>query len=151
MIDPPVARDDVEPAVAVEVARGNALPQAGERIEARVISQLCELPALIVEQAQRSPLAGENEVGKAVTVEVAPDRAIDKARIREGARVLGVDGPTAVDLAEYARVGGCRILAGHDLAASKEVEVAITVDVRERQRARRMSGQSRLHFSQEKS
>src|SRR5439155_5269314 len=81
-VEAPIADEQVRQAVAVEIASGNAGPEAGEVVErgassverdGRVPGR--EFAGIVFEDADGAPVTSEDEFGSAVAVEIAPDGA----------------------------------------------------------------------------
>ena len=135
LVDAPVAapvRDDqIHPAVAIEVRRGDAVPAAGDAGHTVRCGHIGELAAVVPQQADRAPVAGERQVGITVAIEVGENRAAHEADVGEG---LG-DHEDAAVVPQEQRCRRLRIPPGDGAPADEEVEVAIPVDIREHDRA----------------
>ena len=65
------------------------------RSGAHAIVRLRKSAVVVVEDTDRAPFAGQNQLGKAVAIEIAPDRTADQASFLEGSCVFQIYLPTA--------------------------------------------------------
>jgi hypothetical protein len=75
----PARHDEVEPAVAVEVAGGEAVPAAAAAGEPPLARHVTQPAGVVVEHAQRAPLARDDELRPPIAVEVREQRRRDEA------------------------------------------------------------------------
>ena len=150
----PVAGDDVEPAVTVEVACGNAVPPAGKLVEGRgskarwwprpltgwVAESHRGVPggeaALVIsENPHRPPFTGEDKFRPPVGVEVCKNGAAHEADSGEDAAGLGIKPQPGAVVAEQGGRRRLGITPGKNPSADKEIEIAVAVEIRERERS----------------
>src|SRR5947207_14440691 len=86
-----------------------------------------EHATLVAEDVQRSPFASQNQFGKTVSVQVAPDDAADQADLFQQTAVLRIQllPVAAID----SRGGGLRVTARNHATTDKQIEVAISVHI----------------------
>jgi len=124
----PVRGDEVHPAVAVEVPGGDAVPPATETRQSERGGAFLEFTALIAEDANRPPFAGQHQVGIAILVQVGEDRAADQTEPRE---TLG-DAEALALVGEQTRRGRRGVAPGDRAATQEEIEVAVAVEIGKR-------------------
>ncbi len=122
----PIRGDNVESAVAVEVARGNCIPPTVQGVESgklRVESANGRVPrresaVVIAEDFDRTPVTRENEFRKSVASEIAENSAGDEAEFMPLDRQFVVVAVVAV-----------KSTAGSNPTAEENIEIAVSVDV----------------------
>src|SRR5579883_2046188 len=87
---------------------------------------------VIVKDAYRSPFARQDELGKAVAIQVAPDCSRHQANCFKQSRVCFIQLEVAVFESINARTNRFWISSTLYLAAHKQVQVAVTVQVAQR-------------------
>src|SRR5207249_2776930 len=80
-VQSPVARHNIHSPVAVEVPHVHPVPPARVTAQSPSLGHFFQLPSLIVEHFDRSPFAGQHQVGFPVAVQIAEDRPADQARL----------------------------------------------------------------------
>ncbi len=125
----PITDDQIGSAVAIEIAGGETAPPAGEAIQAEGGGGVAELAAVVAEDADRPPLAGEDEFGKAIVVEVGEARGGDQAEVAKERRGGGVGTPATLAMAKEFGGGRAGIVAGADAAGGEEFERAIAIEI----------------------
>ena len=98
VVAPPVARHDVQPAVAVEISRRHSVPPALVFVQAQFGRDFAQFPASIRKHPHRSPLARQNQLGQPIPVQIAPHRPADHPHPGQAPRVLGVQLPSSTDI-----------------------------------------------------
>src|SRR5216117_2149227 len=95
-----------------------------------------ELAALVAEDFQRAPFATQNQLRKTVTVQVTPDGAADQADFFQQTAVLRIQLELLPVTAIDSRGSGLGVAPRNYTSAGEQIEVAVRVHVRQRQRAR---------------
>ena len=92
-IEPPIASHDVRPAVAVEVASRHPCPPPGVLAQAPLRSDVAKFPGLILEEPDRSPFTGQDQLRKTIAIQVAPHRSTDQSDFVQHSSVGRLDPP----------------------------------------------------------
>ena len=140
-----VAHGIVEPAVAVEVRHGERAPPAGAaRRKAERRRRLLELPALPVEKnGHGPPLAGHDQVGPAVRVDVGPHRRRHQPDVFQSRGHRGGDINVVVAApGEQRAARHLAVRARHRTPAEEEARPAAVLEIR-RDRGADTNGQRR--------
>ena len=125
----PAGRDDVQPAVTIEVARGQPIPAARPSLEPPRCRCDDEPPRRVEQELDRSPLAGEQQVAVAIAIDVRERRARHEPRRVQGGVVRRIrHEPTAVVPKQHRR-RRLGVPSRDRAAADEQVEVSITVVV----------------------
>src|SRR3954469_7877466 len=83
----------------------------------------------IHKDANRTPIAGQDQIGRTVAIQIAPDGAADKADLCKQSVVRFIRHQASVAIEVNARGRGLRIAPGEDPSTDEQVERAISVDV----------------------
>ncbi len=75
----PIGRDDIQPAIIVEIGRRNTIPEALESIQSELVRDFLEVTLVVLEDAKRAPVQGQNQLRQAVAVQIAEDGATNQA------------------------------------------------------------------------
>src|SRR6266566_4314025 len=135
-VQSPIAGDYVHLAVAVDIACGYSVPPAGIFVQAEFGCGFAQLASLIFENANRPPFTSENQLRKAVTVQVTPDGAADQADFFQQTAVLRIQMELVPVAAIDSRGSSLGVAPRNYTSAGEQIEVAVRVQVRQRQRAR---------------
>src|ERR1051326_8897922 len=95
-VAPPARRDEIEPAITVEVARGKPIPAARDPGESPFTRHVAQTPVLVMKHANGPPLGGEREAGPAVAIQIGEDSRRDETHGSEHTVVDGIGGPSTV-------------------------------------------------------
>src|SRR5204863_9465268 len=79
----PAGRDDAEPAVAVQVARGHAVPPTDDPVQLVLGGGVTEAPVLVEEQLERYPLRRQDEIRPTIPVHVGENGRGNQPDARE--------------------------------------------------------------------
>src|SRR5689334_2811278 len=98
-VESPIARDDIQPAIAIEIAGRHARPPARVRCEAEDRRQLIKFTSFKLKDADWAPLTGQDQFRATIARDITEDGGIDeadslKALVRgedEFARFIAVD------------------------------------------------------------
>src|SRR5437016_12449499 len=90
----PIAGDDVQPAVAIQITGSDSVPPASQVGECRVLSVECrirgwykrevrfgESAMIVVEDPDRAPFAGQDQFRESIAIQIAPDRTADHSNV----------------------------------------------------------------------
>src|SRR5438093_7530649 len=94
-----------------------------------------QIAPVISENSHRTPFTGENKFRPPVRVEVRKYSAADQANSSDDAAGRAIELQPTTVVAEQSRRCRLRIPSGDHAPADKKVQVAITVDICERQRS----------------
>lgn len=130
-IEAPITGDEVKAAITVEVAGGESSPPAGQVGEAEIVGDLLEVALVVQKDAKGTPGGGQDQIGRAVGVEVGPEGSLDGANFGDGSRVGGVQDPALIAAFEDAGGTGEGEASGQGLAAEEEVEITVAIDISE--------------------
>src|SRR5207247_1830956 len=89
---------------------------------------------VVFENPHRPPLTGQNDLRQAVTIKIAKDRAADQADSLEGPAVLGIVNESPAFVPEQPCRDALGVTSAHEPAPNQQIQVAIAIDVRQRQR-----------------
>ena len=136
----PVARHDVEASVAIEISRRDAVPPAGAFVQAERGGGLPQLALVVLINANRPPLAGENQFRKSIAIQIAEDRAADESSFCERGGVGCVEFQDAAVIAKKLRARRLGIASGDQPPTGEHVEIAVAIHVRDGDRSRHGCG-----------
>lgn len=128
-VEAPVAGDQVDAAVAIEVGGGEGLPESVERCEAAFAGGFDEGRAALEEDADGAPFAGQGEIDEAIAIEIRQGDARHQPDLAEGGGPYGVEDELAVAVEEDAGVGGAWVVVGEEAAGDDEVGLAIPIEI----------------------
>ena len=101
-VQPPVARHDVQTTVSVKITHVHSVPPSGELADCRLLIVDChlsvpqhEIAAVVAEDFERSPFAGQNQFRIAVPIQITEDRSAHQSNSRQRPRLLPVQFPAA--------------------------------------------------------
>lgn len=130
-IEAPITDHEVGEAIVVEVTGVDAGPPTGEGRQAPVGGGLAKDAAVVVEDADGTPFAGEGEFWEAVEVEIGEKGAGDETGVGEFVGEVGIGNPGVLMTVEQLGRGGFGVTAGDRGAADEEFEGAVAIDIGE--------------------
>lgn len=130
-VEAEVGGDEVDVAIAVEVAGGEAVPLPAQLREAERLRAVDEpFAALVAEHAHGLPRGGDDQVDEAVGIDVGPHRTRHHAGVAQAGRDFAGDvDEAATVVAQQAARPRLREAARHDARADEQVEIAVAVEV----------------------
>ena len=134
-VEAPIAGDNVETSVLVEIADSDSLPPSGELQETQRFGRFEKPAVIIVEDSEWSPVTGEDQFRESVRVEVAENSRADQARLFKTVDLAVSRFEYAAVVPEEVRAGRFRITSGNGPPSDKQVEIAVAVDVGNRHRS----------------
>ena len=103
-VQSPVAGDDVQTAIPVNVPRRHPAPQARVTVQTQFLGDFMQVTVLILEHADRPPFARQYQVGITLPIQVAPDRAADQPHLLQHTAVFLIQHQLAFDIAVNPRI-----------------------------------------------
>ena len=118
-VAPPVARHQVQPAVSVEIAGGDAVPPALVLAESELLGGFAELSLSEAKDSDRAAVAGERQFRQPIAVQVGPDRPADQANFCQRQAGLRVQPKRSAVITEEKRRSRFRVPTRNDASADK--------------------------------
>src|SRR5437870_901512 len=78
-VESPVGGDDVQLAIAIQVARRDSVPPAFEFSQTEILGDFAELAMLIAKNADRAPFASQHQLRKTIAIQIGEDGAADQS------------------------------------------------------------------------
>ena len=133
-VEAQVTDDEIHAAVPGEVSSDDAVPPAVALLESRHVHLHQPAVALVVENGDRHPLADDDEIGPAITVDVLPECVRHHADVREAGRCLVGDVgevPATIVLEQHAlRIES--ITPGNAASTDEQIDCTIAVKISRR-------------------
>src|ERR1044071_2031037 len=89
---------------------------------------------VVVENPDRAPLAGEEQLRKPISIQIAPAGAADEADTFENFGIGLIERERAILIPEYPRTDWLRIVAGLNPAADEKLQIAVPIHIANGQR-----------------
>ena len=118
-VAPPVSSHEIDPAVSVEIAGGDAVPPARILSQAKLRGGFTELSLFITKDADRAAFAGERQFGQTIAIQVSPDRAADQPDLCQGLTGLRVHPERSAIIAKEERRGRFRVATRNNASPDK--------------------------------
>ena len=134
-VQPPIAGEQIEPAVVVEVADGERLPNARLRVKPPRLCRVGEFAAAVFENTDRPPLGRQRQFRQNIVVQIHEHGSGHEADVRENGGLFGVEFHSARAAAQQPRRGGLRELAGDAVTGDEHVGMPVAVHVSHGDRA----------------